>query len=339
MSEPLINNASAIFQDRAGTFWIGSLLGLYTYNEKRNQWLNFREKQEQKFFKSVKTICQDKAGRVWIISLRSEIKFFDGQHWHSGEELSPPVPLPVDNCVLFTGKDGKLWFVTGTGLIAFDGKEWTSPMMPSKHIEEIYAQMPIKYRDEQEEKWAVSERLAQGENERSEKAVKKVKHTDILLPTIYHGLQDRYGSIWLGARKAIVRFNPKENAWKVYPLQGLVEVRLIYEDRQGRLWFADEQGHLSVYNQKLGNWKSYDLSIYFPQIQPKRITSIYQSKAGQIMIGTRDGLVLFMERENRWRILSEGNPNLPVYGVTAIVEDKLGRIWISESQGILVLEQ
>lgn len=340
-----INRARVIFQDRAHIFWIGSGSGLYTYDEKQNQWEDFREKQDPKAFRSVWRICQDRAGRIWLKTLSREIRFFDGQGWHSSSELAPPVSLPVDNSVMFTSRNGRLWFVTYSGLIAFDGQRWTSPAMPPKDIEEAYARVPLKYRNKEEEErelWAarIDQRLAQTNDPHPTKTTKKIKPTDVLLPTIYQGLQDRNGNIWLGARKAIIRFDPERNTWKMYPLQGIVEARLIYEDRQGRIWFADEEGHLAVYNQKLDNWKSYDLNIYFPQIQPKTIESIYQDKAGQIMIGISvGGLVLLNEQENRWRILHEENTDLPLYGVTSIVEDNKGRIWVGMSEGILVLEQ
>ena len=87
-------------------------------------------------------------------------------------------------------------------------------------------------------------------------------------------------------------------------------------------------------------WKSYDLKRYFPQVQPREIESIYQDKLGQCMIGTADaGLVVFLEKDNKWKMFGDANSAPPVYSVNAIAEDKTGRIWMSVGHGILVLDQ
>lgn len=330
------NLAKVIFQDQSGVFWIGSLLGLYAYDENRNQWMDFNNGSNAKSFRYIKTVCQDRQGRIWLKSLGSEIRFFDGQKWHSYSELHSPISIPVDNSVTFTGKDGELWFVTEKGLITFDGKKWTSPIAPSEEFENAYARMAVIYRNRAE---GIIRNPSLEMASNSQRIPMNPKHKDNLFLDIYSGLQGDDGSVWLGAKKAIIRFQLKKNTWKVYPLRELLEVRRLYQDRLNRIWLADEQGHLLVYDEKDDLWKLYDLAKYFPQIQPKQIMSIYQDKSGVIMIGTEEGLITFSEKENRWRIHTETAPEFPVFSITAITEDKIGRIWLSTGEGILVLKQ
>ena len=334
-SRLFIDSASVIIQERKGVFWVGSLLGLYTYDEKRGLWFDFGRDSDERFFRSVKTICQDKLGRIWLKSLRSEVRYFDGRNWHHADELHPPAAIPADNTVMFAGRDDGLWFVTAAGLTAFDGSEWSSPVSPPDNVQAAYTALAIRYSDKRErssmERSSIMNDAGRG---------KTGRYANELLSTIYCGLQANDGSIWLGSKKAIIRFEPSKNAWTLYPLRELFDVRLIYEDRQRRLWFADQQGHLSVYSGMKHHWKSYDLKRYFPQVQPREIESIYQDKLGQCMIGTADGgLVIFLEKDNKWKMFGDANSTPPVYGVNAIAEDKMGRIWMSVGNGILVLDQ
>jgi ligand-binding sensor domain-containing protein len=334
-----INEANVILQDRADSFWVGSLLGLYIYDERRDQWVNFRQKQDQRFFKYVRVLCEDKLGRIWLKSQGSEIRFFDRGSWFVPEDLAPPITINKSR-ILFNGNNGNLWFVTGAGLLAFDGQRWTAFKTPPKDVEYLYDKLLTKYADQLEETLERNDDKAAREEVEHPKKDGNLKNANSLLHDISCGLQDRDGSIWLGARKAILKFDPAANSWQMFPLQGLAEALVIYEDRQGRIWFADEGGHLSIYNKKARDWKSYDLNTYFPQLQPQAITCVYQDRAGQVLIGIADvGLVLFIEKQNRWKILNEVNSDPPVYGVNAIFEDKLGRIWIGVREGILVLGQ
>src|SRR5260370_23014329 len=78
----LINSPRVIFQDRAGKFWIGSGSGLYSYDERQNQWADFRRAEDRGLFRSA-LICQDRAGRIWLKSSSRRFRFFCGRAWHS----------------------------------------------------------------------------------------------------------------------------------------------------------------------------------------------------------------------------------------------------------------
>jgi ligand-binding sensor domain-containing protein len=336
----LIHRARVFFQDRAGIFWVGSSSGLFTYDEKRDLWAECSESEESNSFRYVKTICQDGAGRIWLKSLRQEIRFSDGKTWHHNDELAPPYPIPADNSVMFPGRNSTVWFVTDAGLISFDGWLWTQPTSLAENVRGAHSGVAIRY-GEQRDEGAMSHgnmEVPQLRGVGSMNRTTQIGRTEIFSRTVYQGLQDRSGYIWLGTTKAIVRIDTRKGKWRRYPLSGVAEVRQIYEDRQNRIWCADWEGHLAVYKEKQDTWVAYDLSTYFPQIQPKEISSIYQDRAGQIMLGTADGgLIIFKEDEGSWK-MADDTAVAPIYGVTCISEDRLGRIWLGVHDGIVVLD-
>jgi len=106
----------------------------------------------------------------------------------------------------------------------------------------------------------------------------------------------------------------------------------IHEDRRGRLWFADDDGHLSVYDKKGESWSSHNLAKYFPQVRPGSIDAIYQDRANRMMFATEAGLIVFVESEKRWSLLTEENSEMLGDDANSIIDDKDGRNLGSERQ-------
>src|SRR5262249_2007501 len=53
-----------------------------------------------------------------------------GQSFHGVEELKPPISLD-NHPPMFTDRDGKLWFITRTGVTTLDGEKWSAPITPT----------------------------------------------------------------------------------------------------------------------------------------------------------------------------------------------------------------
>lgn len=338
-NRPLINYARAMFHDvNNGVYWVGALR-LFAYYDARDQWVDLTNKLPGNLSEWVRFISVDRVGRIWLQSgLPSRLGFMEGLSWHPAEELVPPLPLPRET-IVFSGSRRELWFVTSGALMGFDGLQWAAPVFPPQDIEQRYDRIPLKNSATDHNRRALSAPFPKGPEKADSKATSKVSDPR-LMREISRGLQAADASIWLVARKAIIRFRPDENSWNEILPQGLSNVDLIYEDRKGRIWFADREGHLCVYDAKLDRWKSFDLKRYFPRRWPSTITSVYQDRSGEMMIGTADaGLITFDEKLNKWNIFDEENADPPLRGVFGIVEDRKERIWVGTGSAILVLAQ
>jgi len=328
-----------IYQDQKGLFWIGTGSGLYTYNEDQEKWTILNDVPGLEFLMRAQRVIQDKADRIWVqAATEPNLSYFDGQGWNTIYKLNPPAPLK-EASPIFVGLDSKLWFFLGHSLIAFDGNRWTSLFELPSTIRDSYSRMPMSYRNRREE---MIDRIRNKLRE-TDKAEKEPAFEVGQFPV---GLQDREGIIWLGGRKAVIRFEPVKRDWRILQLpDNLVEVYGIYEGRDGRIWLADSNGHISVYDKKKDKWLTYDIvkeakiRIRDEEDSSFYIDAIYQDKQGQMMLGSELGLITFTEAENRGQVYTFTNSGLPGGDITAIYEDKLGRIWVGTSRGVIVLEQ
>jgi ligand-binding sensor domain-containing protein len=212
-----------------------------------------------------------------------------------------------------------VWFAVLDGLIIYDGQTWTRRIELSKAIGDAN---PV---------------------------------------TVNAGYQDSDGYIWLArGSRGVIRLDERSMEWKKYnPMQvnvsyvhdGLDDLReaggtgvsCIYEDRNGRLWFAASDGRVYVHDGP--SWSSYNLVEHVaakreraPAMPSLHVSAIYQDSSGQMMFATDRGLVTFRENENKWSVLTSKNSGLPADLVYTIMEDKVGRIWLG-TKGVLVLEQ
>jgi ligand-binding sensor domain-containing protein len=57
-----------------------------------------------------------------------------------------------------------------------------------------------------------------------------------------------------------------------------------------------------------------------------------------MLFATERGLVTFLESEKKWAVYSSQNSGLPDDYITALMEDRAGRILLGTNRGVVVLE-
>jgi ligand-binding sensor domain-containing protein len=279
---------------------------------------------------------------------------------------------------MFEGNDGVVWFVRYDELVSHDGRNWSARLRLPEYLERAYASKKLKFLDHfpklLKEGRAKQRRFSSLTPNELEKRIPATAFSET-----YYGLQNRRGEIWLGADRGLVVFSQSTFEWNLYPVPaGLTQVRLLFEDRLGRMWIADLDGGVAVHDAATGSWTSYVLRDLFPEVctygvpvpkdftvsglsgkdigyagpkpnadglvaQPSywssRVAAIYQDRDGRMMFGTRRGMIVYSESEKKWQIFTPGDSGLPGRDVSAIFEDRRGRIWVGTDQGIVVLEQ
>jgi len=320
---------SAIFQDRAGLFWIGTLRGLHCYDEQRDQWTSsYSDVLRRTSIGAslqvsdppplVHWITQRSDNKIWAassISISNPLTLFDGEKWHAVKDFLPVFgvkELSVKTAIrtMFLGRDGRLWIGFGDRVLTYDGHKWNLALMTAN-------------------------------------------------PGA--GVQDSEGNIWLGSDRSIVRLDESGKQLETFDLVpywarppsergkrrgkhpdpspfGISQeperyMLSAYEDRKGRIWFGNADGRIFMYDKRVKKWVIYNVL--------SEVNGIYQDKSGLMMFGTRAGLETLSESDNSWKVFkvsSMGFDNQFTGGVTAITADRSGRIWLGTRKGIVVLQ-
>jgi ligand-binding sensor domain-containing protein len=155
--------------------------------------------------------------------------------------------------------------------------------------------------------------------------------------SIFTGLQDSKGYIWLSSPQGLFRYDVVKKDWSAF-LQPQLQsgINQIYEDTTGNLWFANSQGEIVIYDRGTTSWRTFNLSDIIPN--SFTISGIVEDSRGQILFATHNGLVSFDTKYKQWYRSTSKNSGLLESWVTCIYKDRSNRIWLGTPKGILVLE-
>ena len=305
--------------------------------------------------KGVYGVFQDSEGLFWIATIYA-LHQYDEKRDQWVDFLGYGAESSSYN-IEFMGQsvDKKIWVAgnqTGAddkpNVSSFDGRRWWNDFGPSRSNLKGFIQAMFPGKDGK--LWfAISNKLAAYDGREwsfLKPVAKKVNG-------IQSGIQDSEGYIWLGTMQGVFRVDQYKQEWRVYSEVASRFVRSIYEDRKGRIWFADQDDRIAVYKKDTDAWTYYSLPAYMVRIpRPSEpdfkhtdklaairlgIDAIHEDRAGKILFATPKGLFSFVEKENKWELFTQQNSNLPSDLITCITEDDSGRIWIGTGKGLIVL--
>lgn len=297
------SSANKIIQDRGGRVWVAGEGGVHVYDELRDRWTTFQSGVLKSPTSSMKMIAESVDRRIWVASMPvvgPNLSQFDGYRWSIIRRFSLPIST------IFSGREGVLWFGMGKELVPYRADRWGKPFDVS---------------------------AASG----------------VDLPRIITGLEDRDGNIWIGWRNGALRLEALTGQWTNQLGQDkMAPVSIIYEDSKGRIWFANLGTVIGVYDKSSDSWSGYDMRSALAKLAEFKdarllfsqgVNSISQDGTDQLMFGTRRGLIVYTESQNRWELFTCENSALPSETITALMEDRVGRMWIGTSEGLVILDR
>jgi ligand-binding sensor domain-containing protein len=204
---------------------------------------------------------------------------------------------------MFRGRDGLLWFWRDSELTSYDGRAWSRPI---RLVDTFGKATPGN-------SWAIRA-----------------------------GLEDRAGRIWLQTGYGLVMSDADHRAWtrradidKAVQLPGYDK---FHQDRLSRFWFIRSMTAV-VYDPSDRKTTRYNSPHEMPGMedQARSITTVFADNGGRLLFGLDSGLLSLTPGDPKWEFCDLWPFELGDW-ISTLTEDSSGRIWITASLGVIVLE-
>ncbi len=311
----LINNkVSAIFEDSKGTFWIGTAGdGLHTMDREKGTFIRHTydpenpEKlsrppfdnlsEEYKRIEFIPFIQEDATGAIWIATLHAGLNYYDPKTGKTTYlESSKYFNNDYDGGTpwqSYTSRDGVLWISSLTGF--------------------LYRINPFQ---------------------------NKIPHYVTLSNHINSFFEEPDGTFWMLTERELIREDKingiiKRNIIDHNPSTGYNSVKIIKEDRKGNVWFGSKDG-LFLWDKKKESFSNYKINPGNKYNSGNNVWTIYEDRKANFWIGKARGLSLLNRKTGSvtdFLIYPNDTTEFGKNGITSILEDKTGTLWIGTWNG------
>ena len=152
--------------------------------------------------------------------------------------------------------------------------------------------------------------------------------------SVYSLCEDSTGSIWVGTLwGCLQRFDPKTDTWTDYPSQSKDErtaMCFLYDG--GDTLYAGMLSGLCRFNIKTGEQALLHGNYHGKSFLQNDIQSLWRDSRGLLWIGHSKGVSVWDTKTDSLRYLTTAN-GLCDDVIRGIAEDKIGRVWITTSNG------
>jgi signal transduction histidine kinase/ligand-binding sensor domain-containing protein/CheY-like chemotaxis protein len=347
------NNVTSILEDITGKLWVGTEDdGLNRFDPQKETFISLPNNPEDPHSLShndVTAILEDRAGTIWVTTeggglnqLNRETRSFI-RHQNNPRD---PRSLSNDQVLsIWEDRAGVIWIGTfGGGLNKFD---------PDKHKFMLYRSDPENPNSLGDNSiWAIHEdakgNIWIGTNlgglNRLDRETGEWRHytndpenrrsiSDNWVMSIF---EDKDGIMWIGTSEGgLNRFDPETEEFVDY---GDLNIILsIYEDSSGVLWVGSLVDGLNRFDRETGEFSAYLNDPNDPlSISWDGVTKIYETRNGDLWIGTLNGFNRFDRESERFtRYQNTGGRNSLVNNtVLSIHQDRAGTLWIGTLGGL-----
>lgn len=313
----LFNELNVLFEDNAGTMWIGSQRGLSSFNPLNKGFLGIGPSgNHQKGIPSasVWSFAESKSGRYVFIGTDRAVSRLDketglfSQYYRSqqdyilnkGETAILALYAVSENHILVGCADGFFELIIDKDSYSFKERNIRSSESGVKH-NRVYAIKPWK-----------------------DNMCFLATKDGAVLYNYVTGQADTFEN------------DPAKPSSSIS--KGIC--RLAYKDDNGRMWFATSTGGLNILSERNGKLtiRPYEYNSLIRSATRDYITSILDGNNGIYWFGTfGSGLIKWNERTKKAVVYNKahGLPNDVIYG---IVSDKNGKLWLSTNKGLSLFD-
>lgn len=352
------NSCHQVYQDRTGTYWVGTGKGLNLFDPKTGQFIRYQKDPTNPYALSndnIATIYEDRGGVLWFGTSGGPNKLDRGAIQFIHYRNLPGNPNSLSTSYIYSiyeDKDGILWVGGDDGALnRFDraNNQVTryEPDANNPHALNTSWSVSAIYEDRSGVFWVGTFGGGLHTFDRKTEQFQRYLHdpndahsiaSDIIL-AIY---EDSAGTLWIGTDEGgLNRFDRQTGTFHSYmpdpdDPKNLhpSNVRGIYEDQLGFLWLTSWSEGLTRFDPRTEQFVNYRHDPENPQsLGNDTAYVVHEDKAGTLWVCTDGGLDGFDRKTETFRhfTVKDGLPNNVIY---AIMEDASGNLWVSTNRGV-----
>jgi signal transduction histidine kinase/ligand-binding sensor domain-containing protein len=293
---------------------------------------------------TIRDICEDRAGRLWIATYGGLNRFHRAEErfTHYRYREGDPSSLPKDYvmCIRQT-EPGSLWVGTwgGGGLARFNIAEerFRRYDLPDNRTYTLNVQDKEVIRIGS---WGGGLMILEPESGEITRYQHEGKDRHSLSSDIVYSMyEDRSGILWIGTNGGgIDKLKEPQNEFVFHRggeedpgSLGDGEVNIVYIDSRGTLWAGTYNTGLNRYDEQEGRWIHYRADPEDPRsISDDIISCIYEDNKGRLWIGTNDGLNRYNRRRDDFTVYRKGESEdtLNDHIIYDVADGPEGDLWL-----------
>lgn len=310
-----------LFLDREGILWIGSSIGLTSYQYRTGQFKTITS-VDGITKDRIRRITEDMKGNLWISFFSSYVNRFSNGKFTAFNE-SQGLEGKKINTIIEDQKGNLLFGSRENGVFIY--KEGKFSPYPIAGLDNL--QIITMHEDRKGNLWIGTNN---GLFQVTDQGTQRYTAADGLSNDfITYITEDSDWNFWVGTVKGLNRVKKRQgNAIDVETVLQHFLITCLFEDREKSLWVGTYDS--GIKRLKEGKFTSYSpLDAYQEEI----FFSLFEDQRGNTWIGAHDGK-LFRCRGYEF-IESVKIPGVSGTGITAIAEDTMGNLWLgTNGQGV-----
>jgi len=315
-----------LVQTKDGYLWMGTFEGLARYDGEQFTVFNKRKVPELGN-NTIKALFEDSHGCLWIGTPSGLTCYSQGvfRHFNVQDGLAGNSITTINE-----DKNHYVWIGTNRGLSMYDNKNHFTSFTVENGLADGYISALAPSSDGG--LWIGTpkglDRIQEG----------KIVHLNapsdfpsMNIHTLY--VEPSGTTLWIGIQgMGLITLRDKrfERIGQTEP--GLIDVRVIFRDREGSLWIGSNGGGLF----SLSQTGQFSVLSEKEGLSNTSVRAVLEDREGSLWVGTRVGL--FQLKDDKFTLLNSRN-GLPVDSVRSLLPGKDGTVWIGTVGGGLVRYQ